>query len=96
MIKRVKSQIARIKNGLLIGVCLMPYTAHATSIESILTKSTTFLQGSLARSAGVVAIICSGYVTLVMQKMPKEQFIMILLGLGIIFGGSSLYSTLIG
>ncbi|WP_373443278.1 hypothetical protein ABXK18_00050 [Legionella pneumophila 130b] len=38
----------------------------------------------------------AGYLCLARQKFPKEYFVMILVGMGIIFGGSSLYSTLIG
>ena len=77
-------------------ISLFPSLAHAQSIESIISRTTNYLQGSLARTAGVLCIIIAGYLCLVLQKFPKEYFFMILVGLGIIFGGSTLYSTLIG
>ncbi len=80
-----------------IGWCLlMPSLSHAQSIESIINRTTSYLQGGLARTVGIFCIIIAGYLCLARQKFPKEYFIMILVGMGIIFGGSSLYSTLIG
>jgi type IV secretion system protein VirB2 len=75
---------------------LFPAASQAQSIESILNRTTQYLQGSLARSVGVACIIIAGYLCLYRQKFPKEYFSMILVGLGIIFGGSTLYNTLIG
>lgn len=81
----------------LFGVCLMlPSISQAQSIESIIHRTITYLQGGLARTVGVFCIIISGYLCLALQKFPKEYFLMILVGMGIIFGGSTLYSTLIG
>ncbi len=74
-------------------VCLCaPSVSSAQNIESIINH----LQGGLARTVGVFCIIIAGYLCLARQKFPKEYFVMILVGMGIIFGGSSLYSTLIG
>ena len=78
------------------GCLLLPSISHAQSIESIINRTTTYLQGGLARTVGVFCIIIAGYLCLARQKFPKEYFIMILVGMGIIFGGSSLYSTIIG
>jgi type IV secretion system protein VirB2 len=80
----------------LTGLYATPIACHAASIETILNKTVTYLQGPVARSTGIAAIVISGYMTLVMQKLPKEQFAMILVGMGIIFGGTSLYGSLIG
>lgn len=78
-------------------VCLLlPVTSHAQSIESIIDRTVAYLQGGLARAIGVLCIIIAGYLCLSRQKFPKEYFSMILVGLGIIFGGSTLYTTLIG
>lgn len=78
-------------------VCLMvPSISQAQSIESIINRTITYLQGGLARTVGVFCIIIAGYLCLALQKFPKEYFVMILVGMGIIFGGSSLYSTIIG
>ncbi|HAT9402022.1 TrbC/VirB2 family protein [Legionella pneumophila serogroup 8] len=80
-----------------IAVCtLLPSLSHAQSIESIINRTINYLQGGLARTIGVFCIIIAGYLCLARQKFPKEYFVMILVGMGIIFGGSSLYSTLIG
>lgn len=80
-----------------MAVCLMvPSISQAQSIESIINRTITYLQGGLARTVGVFCIIIAGYLCLALQKFPKEYFVMILVGMGIIFGGSSLYSTIIG
>lgn len=96
MIEFFKSKLSLANQALWLLLCTMPSASHAASIESILRKSATYLQGPVAKGAGLLAILGTGYFTLFTQKMPKEQFIMILVGLGIIFGGSSLYSSLIG
>lgn len=70
--------------------------AHATTIESILNQTVSYLQGSLARGVGLVSIITSGYLCIAKQKLPKETFVMILVGLGIIYGSTSIYASLIG
>ncbi|HAU1765502.1 TPA: TrbC/VirB2 family protein [Legionella pneumophila] len=75
---------------------LLPATSHAKSIESIIDRAARYLQGGLARSVGVICIIIAGYLCLYRQQFPKEYFTMILVGLGIIFGGSTLYNTFIG
>jgi type IV secretion system protein VirB2 len=84
-------------NRALIGAFLaLPLTSHATSIESILNKSVNFLSGGVAKSVGVLVLVGAGYMCLVQHKFPKEQLIMMMVGLGIIYGGSSLYGSLIG
>lgn len=84
------------KYQLLLLMFLSPSLSHAQSIEGIISRTITYLQGGLARTAGILCIIIAGYLCLVRQQFPKEYFIMILVGMGIIFGGSSLYSALIG
>lgn len=80
-----------------MAVCLLlPSISQAQSIESIINRSITYLQGGLAKTVGIFCIIIAGYLCLALQKFPKEYFVMILVGMGIIFGGSSLYSTIIG
>ena len=81
---------------LVAACCMVPSISQAQSIESIINRTITYLQGGLARTVGVFCIIIAGYLCLARQKFPKEYFVMILVGMGIIFGGSSLYSTLIG
>lgn len=81
---------------LMVTCTLFPCASQAQSIESIINRTTHYLQGGLARAVGVACIIVAGYLCLYRQKFPKEYFSMILVGLGIIFGGSTLYNTLIG
>ncbi len=97
-LKRCSHSLSHALGNLyLAAVCLMlPSVSQAQGIESILNRTINYLQGGLARSVGVVCIIVSGYLCLHRNKFPKEYFVMILVGMGIIFGGSSLYSTLIG
>lgn len=93
----MKSFRTRLQNGYLVMACLLiPSMSHAQSIEGIINRTVNYLQGSLARSIGVLCIIVAGYLCLALQKFPKEYFVMILVGMGIIFGGSTLYSTIIG
>jgi type IV secretion system protein VirB2 len=96
MIKKLQSICHHLNYRVLLLLALAPTTTFAASIETILNNSVRFLQGPLAKAVGLVAIVGSGYLCIAKQKLPKEQFAMILIGLGIVFGGSSLYSTLIG
>ena len=80
-----------------VGLLLLnPSISHAITIESIISRTTSYLQGGIARSTGVLAVVVMGYLCLVRHKFPKEYLMMVLVGLGIIFGGSSLYNSLVG
>jgi type IV secretion system protein VirB2 len=79
-----------------LALLTLPGVSHAASIETVLNNGVKLLQGPMAKGVGLMAIIGSGYLCLARNKLPKEQFVMILVGLGIIFGGSSLYASLIG
>lgn len=93
----IKKMKQRVSIAYFMTVCaLFPSASQAQSIENIINRTTHYLQGSLARSIGVMCIIIAGYLCLYRQKFPKEYFSMILVGLGIIFGGSTLYNTFIG
>lgn len=74
----------------------LPAAAHAASVEEILNNAHTYLSGSVARSAGIIAIVVAGYLCLAQNRIPKQTFLMILVGFSLIFGADSLYSTLIG
>ena len=80
---------------LLLSTALFPAVSEARTIESIINHTVSYLQGGVARSIGILAIVVIGYLCLALQKFPKETFIMVLVGLGIIFGSSTLYTTLI-
>lgn len=92
----IKKANSTINNKLLLALFAIPQVSHAATIDTILRNTISYLQGSVAKSVGVASIIISGYLCIAKQKLPKETFVMILVGMGIIFGGSSLYSTLIG
>lgn len=96
MIKQIKPRMRHISEAIVMLLILLPTATHAATIESILNKGVHFLQGPVAKAAGLLAIVGSGFLCLYKQQLPKDQFVMILVGLGIIFGGSSLYSTLVG
>jgi type IV secretion system protein VirB2 len=90
--KRVRGAMRHLWVMLLV----VPGAGHAASIETVLNNGVKLLQGPIAKGVGLMAIIGSGYLCLARNKLPKEQFVMILVGLGIIFGGTSLYSALVG
>lgn len=81
---------------LVIILSCLPSLANAQGIESIIDRAVNYLQGGLARKVGIFCIIIAGYLCLYSQKLPKEYFVMILVGLGIIFGASSLYTQVVG
>ena len=91
----MKTRIRALTSALSMALIALPIDSHATNVESVLNKAASFLTGPLAKSAGVVVLIGAGWLCLVQQKFPKEQLAMVLVGLGIIFGASSLYSFLI-
>lgn len=76
-------------------LCTMPSIGHAATIESIIKATTRYLVGGVAKAIGLLAIIGAGYLTLYAQEFPKKYFMMILLGLGIIFGASTIYNQLV-
>lgn len=86
-----KKKYALINEALIMLLCTIPTASHAANIESILRAAATYLTGTVAKSAGVLAIIGVGYLTLFTQKLPKEYLMMILIGSGFIFGGAELY-----
>lgn len=79
----------------LIIAALIPSISYAQSIEGIINHTVSYLQGGLARTIGILCIIVSGYLCLFKQRFPKEYFMMILVGMGLIYGSSALYGTLI-
>lgn len=103
LVKKLKRKMADLKGPLshikqygFLALLMVPGVGHATaSIDSVLTKGLDILQGSVARGVGVLAIVGSGYLCLARNKLPKEQFVMILVGLGVIFGGSDLLDALL-
>lgn len=96
MIKNLKNKMERLNYSLLWVLFLAPEPSFAATLESIINSGVRYLQGTLARAIGVAVIVTLGYLCLYRQKFPKEGFVMALLGLGLIFGASQLYSTVTG
>ncbi|KTC98686.1 TrbC/VirB2 family protein [Legionella erythra] len=92
----LRKMMNRLHQRLLWAMCLAPTTTFAASLESVLNGGIRLLQGSVAKLIGIIVIIGCGYLCLEKQKFPKERFVMILVGLGIIFGGSFIYGQLAG
>lgn len=79
-------------NFVLISACYcMPSLCHAATLEGIVNGAARYLTGSVARAIGGLVVIGMGYLTLYSNKFPKETFIMILIGSGMIFGGAEIY-----
>lgn len=95
MIRWAKKGVDSVNHLILVVLCTMPSLGHAATIESIVKATTRYLTGGVAKAIGLLAIIGTGYLTLFAQKFPKEYFMMVLLGLGIIFGASTLYNQLV-
>lgn len=83
-----------LQQKLLWVMCIAPTTSFATGLESVLNSSIRLLQGPVARLIGILVIVGCGYLCLEKQKFPKERFVIILVGLGIIFGGATIYGQL--
>jgi type IV secretion system protein VirB2 len=96
MFSQLKIHKNRMYEALLFGLLSLPGACNAASIETIVNKAAGYLQGTLAKAVGVLVIVICGYLCLAKNAFPKERFAMILVGLGLIFGASSLYNTVIG
>jgi type IV secretion system protein VirB2 len=95
MIQLFKKKVGLVNTALLSILCSIPSMSHAATVESILKGAATYLTGTVAKSAGILAIIGMGYLCVYTQKFPKEYFIWTLVGLGIVFGGSQLYQVVV-
>ena len=94
--QQICKKIAVKITDIAVFMVVLPSTSFATSIGSVLEKTNEYLQGSIARSVAVFALIIAGYLCIIKQMFPKMYLMMILLGLGLIFGASELYSILVG
>jgi type IV secretion system protein VirB2 len=80
----------------MIMALFLPINSYAADVTTILNNATNYLKGGLAKTLGLLMIIGCGYACMVMQKLPKKQFMYILIGLGVIFGSGTLYTTFVG
>lgn len=97
MIKKSKKISRAVNELILLSFCMLPTSSHAgVTLEGIINNGIAFLQGPIVRAAGVLAIMGFGYATLFMHKFSKETLLAIVLGIGIILGAPSLYTTFFG
>ncbi|CEG62207.1 TrbC/VirB2 family protein [Legionella micdadei] len=87
-------KLAKI-NPLYLLLLVLPVPAFAATLEGVINNAVNFLQGSLARAVGVGAIIIGGYLCIWKHQFPKEYFTALLIGLGLIFGSSMIYTQLV-
>lgn len=81
--------------NMLLFLALLPLNSYATDVTSILQHTQSWLQGNVAKSVGIIAVIGCGYMCIFQQRLPKAQFLLVLVGLGVVFGASSLFGTLV-
>ena len=66
----------------------------STTIETVLHNLIGYLTSTPARGLAVVAIIGIGYSTWHLGKIPKEKAMAIIIGIGIVFGATTLAKML--
>jgi type IV secretory pathway VirB2 component (pilin) len=59
--KTLKQLKTRCEMFFVIGLCALPQASHAATIEGILNNVVSYLQGTIAKSLGIAAIVISGY-----------------------------------
>lgn len=71
----------------------MPVRCFASSgitPETIVQNIIDYLTGDLARVVGVIVVVGAGYMYLETEQMQKKTFVRIVIGMGLILGGSTL------
>ena len=67
---------------------------NSTTIDTVLQHLIGYLTSAPARALAVVAIIGIGYSTWHLGKIPKEKAMAIIIGIGIVFGATTLAKML--
>ena len=96
MIKMMKNSKSRALSALVLGLPTSCFASSGVTLVSIAENTIDYLTGDLARVAGVVAVVVSGYLFLFQHRIQKSTFISIAAGMGIILGGSTLANELWG
>ena len=73
---------------------VLAYSGQSTKIDTVLKALLDYLTSTPARIVAVLAIISVGYATLHLGRMPKQKAIAVVVGIGIIFGGSAVLQML--
>lgn len=90
----MKKYLNNLYTKAIVALALLPSTSFATDISSVIDNGVEYLQGGVARSIGVIAIVIAGYLCIFKQMFPKVYFAMILVGLGLIYSATEVYSVL--
>lgn len=93
-LKQNARQFKKLINHALLPLVLLPTRTFAADVTSVVDNAVEYLQGGLARSVGVIAIVIAGYLCIGKQMFPKMYFAMILVGLGLIYGAAEIYGYL--
>lgn len=75
----------------------MPTLALAdTTLTDVLQHALDYLTSTPARVLATIAIVGVGYASWHLGKIPKERAIAIIVGIGIVFGATTLLNILVG
>jgi len=99
MFSRLKSCLKSNYDKLMVALLLSPSVCFAGSsnkLVSVIDAVTNFLTGPLIRGAGITAIVLVGYNFIFTSKVEKHVAIPVIVGIGIVLGGPTLYNMMAG
>ena len=96
MIKMMRKTKSLALSTLVLVLPTSCFASSGVTLVSIAENTIDDLTGDLARVAGVIAVVVSGYLFLGQHRIQKSTFISIAAGMGIILGGSTLANELWG
>lgn len=91
----LKEKYRAHQSALCWSLVALPASGHAGTLLSVLNNAATILNGSIAKSVAVLALMGAGFMCFHEQKLPKQYLFAIVAGLGLIFGAGSLVTTLV-
>ncbi len=99
MLSKLKQTIKPNYERLMLFLLLSPSVCFAGSsnkLVSVIDAVTNFLTGPLIRGAGITAIVLVGYNFIFTSKIEKHVAIPVIVGIGIVLGGPTLYNMMAG
>lgn len=99
MLAKLKDCLKSNANKWLVLFLLSPSVCFAdegNKLVSVIQSITDFLTGPLIQGAGVTAIALVGYNFIFTSKIDKMVAIPVIVGLGIVLGGPTLYHMMAG
>ena len=91
-IKNKLKSLSTVIGGYLLAI---PGQANAATLLSTVNNLTSYLSGDMAKAAGGLIIVVAGYMCFAGNDLPKKRFFQIVVGLGLILGGSDIYTRLV-